>query len=255
MQNIDRKPFPEKPKRGQESLVKQNYEFFQDRINEQIENKPTDEVREKLLDTYYSLLDLILIYIEVDSSDDAYDIFETMNARGAELTVADLVKNHVFKQVRVSSSGNDFAKDAWGEIIDNLEGTGIDFTTFLRYHWLSKYDFVMKKALFKAIKSRVDDHPLFLKDLKEDSRIIKGIADARVNDLALFDDFRKTKSVNDSLRTINAIGAKACYVLILSIFRNKHILRNAHKEIRFLRDFNFITMEFITRQQIGKILV
>ena len=83
-----------------------------------------------MLDTYYSLLDLILIYIEVDSSDDAYDIFETMNARGAELTVADLVKNHVFKQVRVSSSGNDFAKDAWGEIIDNLEGTGIDFTTF-----------------------------------------------------------------------------------------------------------------------------
>ena len=242
IQKSEREPFPEKPKAGQETFVKQNYNFFMTEISKKLQQETGKSEKTKRLNQIYdSLLEMVVIYIEVNNSDEAYDIFETMNARGADLTVADLVKNYLFKEVRTSSTGEDFAKDAWGEIIDNLEGSGLDFTTFLRYHWLSKYEFLMKKRLFKTIKNNITDHRAFLKDLKKDSEIVKAFASAHVEDLGIFENHRKIRDVNNSLRTINAIGAKACYVLLLSIIRNKKDLglTNAHREFIFLEKFIF----------------
>ena len=40
-----------------------------------------------------------IVKIEVSDEARAYEIFETVNARGADLTVADLLKNTIFREV------------------------------------------------------------------------------------------------------------------------------------------------------------
>ena len=46
---------------------------------------------------------LLFILITVEDELDAYTVFETLNARGLELTTADLLKNYLFSKVRVQS--------------------------------------------------------------------------------------------------------------------------------------------------------
>ena len=242
VQKYDSSGFPESLKPGQQKLVMENFSYFSKELDSELDSytEAGEKIR-RLNEIYEALREMVVIYITVNNSDEAYDIFETMNARGADLTVADLVKNHLFKEVKRSPTGEDFAKDTWGEIIDNLEGSGLDFTTFLRYHWLSRYGFLMKKKLFKAIKTNISDYRRFLKDLKKDSEVIKAFGSCHIDDLGIFDHHRKNKSVNSSLRTINAIGARGCYVLLLSIVRNIEDLRmiNAHRQFRFIESFIF----------------
>jgi uncharacterized protein with ParB-like and HNH nuclease domain len=234
-----REEFPEVVKKGQMKLVSDNFQFFYDEISKELDSY--SEASEKLHflnKLYTALLDMVVIEIKVSDSDEAYDIFETMNARGAELTVADLVKNHLFKQVRKTPTGDDIAKKKWSVIIDNLDGSGLDFTTFLRYHWLSRHEFLTKKRIFKAIKLNVTDYRKFLDDLEKDSEIIKAFGSCHVEDLDLF-TASHARNINKSLVTINAIGARGCYVFLLGILRNMSSLNlsKCYKDFLFVEKF------------------
>ena len=75
----------------EEERVKKNYQFFYDKVIGYINQK---EEREKKFDRIKSLRqkagELIAIEISLESDDVAYEIFETVNARGVGLSVADL---------------------------------------------------------------------------------------------------------------------------------------------------------------------
>ena len=108
-------------------------------ISKEIDNLDRSGKRDRLYKILDRLENMRLVKIEVSDEARAYEIFETVNARGADLTVADLLKNTIFREVPPDERrGGDFAKDMWSKILENLEGTGIDITTFVRYHWLSK---------------------------------------------------------------------------------------------------------------------
>ena len=62
--------------------------------------KKKDLIKKKLIEIRNKLLKLKLIFVELDNEDDAYIIFETLNTRGKDLRVSDLVKNHLTKILR-----------------------------------------------------------------------------------------------------------------------------------------------------------
>ena len=144
-----------------------------------------------------------VIRIKVRDESRAYEIFETVNARGADLTVADLLKNTIFDKVRRDNRGRDYAGELWSKIIDNLDGTGLEITTFVRYHWLSKYPFVTKKQLYRKIKENVSDWPSFLDDLVKDSERVNALSNSDIRDLELDMHNRRINYINESLRGIN----------------------------------------------------
>jgi len=92
-----------------------------------------------------------LIVIDVDNDADAFTIFETLNDRGLELAVSDLVKNYLF-----SKSGgriNQF-QGAWGEV--SLLVGSEHVTQFLRHYWLSRYPGVVRERdLYRALREEV----------------------------------------------------------------------------------------------------
>ena len=67
--------------------IKTNNQTKKDKIKQLIQDK-LNEIRDRTLK-------LKVIYIELDDEDDAYIIFETLNTRGKDLSVGDLVKNYL----------------------------------------------------------------------------------------------------------------------------------------------------------------
>ena len=94
------------------------------------------------------------IVLEVPTDADAYLIFETLNDRGADLTIADLLKNYLFGH---AGSKLDAVRDGWMMVLGALEISAENalFTTFLRHYWSSLHGAVRERELYRSIKDRV----------------------------------------------------------------------------------------------------
>ena len=97
---------------------------------------------------------LIFTKIVVQNSLNAYKVFETLNARGVQLSTPDLLKNHIFSVVTqnddVSDEMLDDLDETWSSILNQLGEN--DFTDFVRYQHNSHRPLVSKKELFKSVR-------------------------------------------------------------------------------------------------------
>ena len=124
--------------------------FFEDKVSKFITKKAPNEYIE-LNKLYQCLINqFILMTVETDDINEAYIIFESLNARGKALETADLLKNHI---LRVAQSDLSSATETWNTIIDNLDN--IDPTKFIRYYWNSTNRFAREKDLFKALRKDI----------------------------------------------------------------------------------------------------
>jgi hypothetical protein len=94
------------------------------------------------------------IRIEVGDESDAFVIFETLNDRGLELAVSDLVKNYLFSLADIHL---DSFKKSWGEI--SLLVGSENLTSFLRHLWLSEHEVVRDKELYRNLRNKIRSKP------------------------------------------------------------------------------------------------
>ena len=121
---------------------------------------------------------LLFILITVEDELSAYTVFETLNARGLELTTADLLKNYLFSKVRVPSD-LDALQRRWHALIATV--TPERFSEFLRYHLLCEQPKIRKERLFKLIRDRIDTpQQVFdlLEALEKRAELYAALADA-----------------------------------------------------------------------------
>ena len=101
-----------------------------------------------------------MIFTKIVTQDNinAYKVFETLNARGVQLSTPDLLKNHIFSIL----TGNDDVTDETLDILDEDWATIItqlgesNFTDFVRYHHNTQKSLISKKGLFKSVKQIAD---------------------------------------------------------------------------------------------------
>jgi len=119
--------------------------------------KKKDLTQEKLISIRDALLNLKVILGKLEDEDDAYVIFETLNTRGKDLALADLVKNHLTKHIKGKNPQSDAVKVKWKQLLETIEGSSVDLKTdaFIHHFWLSKYDYLPAKNLFKVLKKRI----------------------------------------------------------------------------------------------------
>lgn len=95
-----------------------------------------------------------VIYFVVPDDANAFLIFETMNDRGLDLSIADLLKNYL-----LGRAGEDLTTvlSHWTTALGSLSAYGGEylFTVFLRHFWSSKYGLVREKELYRSIRTRV----------------------------------------------------------------------------------------------------
>jgi hypothetical protein len=95
---------------------------------------------------------LLFILITVDDELSAYTVFETLNARGLELTTTDLLKNYLFSRVKVASDLNALQR-RWRSLIATVATER--FPEFLPYHLLCEQPKIRSQRLFKLVRDRV----------------------------------------------------------------------------------------------------
>ena len=97
-----------------------------------------------------------VIVVEVNDEAAAYTIFEVLNDRGLDLSVADLLKNYLF---RMSEERVAETQQNWTSMASRLESSGAEETelrTFIRHVWSSEHGLTREKDLYEAIRKRVD---------------------------------------------------------------------------------------------------
>jgi hypothetical protein len=96
---------------------------------------------------------LVFIQITVENELNAYTVFETLNARGVELTITDLLKNYLLSVAARSQLDQKIAKDQWQRIIRITDLDG--FPKFMRHFWNSRHKLVRKENLFKVVRNSI----------------------------------------------------------------------------------------------------
>jgi hypothetical protein len=135
--NADQSTFREVMKAGASALVRKlertddeddclipnAYLYFSDTFDEWLGPAGTDLFRQRL-DTLYLTMrdDLHLVVIDLESSDDAQEIFETLNSLGTPLLPADLVKNYLFRRAEIEQEDTRRLYDLYWHKFDAEKG-------------------------------------------------------------------------------------------------------------------------------------
>lgn len=173
----------------EEALLRAAFEFISGNIqsaaNSVLDDRSLSDKRKitllekKLKEIRDRILGLKLMFIELDQEDDAYVIFETLNTRGKELRLSDLVKNHLTRLMKPKNVNVDLAKEKWNQMVELIEQSSAELTVdnFLHHYWLSRHEYTTSKKLFKSLKKRVKraDASSFLDEISLDAKTYREI--------------------------------------------------------------------------------
>ena len=161
------------PTRGSHELVVAAYRLLQAEVKK-VASDAGAEWSKRLLEWVDFLKNnVFVIALEVPTEADAFLIFETLNDRGADLTIADLLKNFLFGR---AGDQLEVVRDGWLLALGSLEITQANatFTMFLRHYWSSKRGAIRERELYKDIKDNVTSAPQaveFVADLQGAARL------------------------------------------------------------------------------------
>ena len=184
-----------------------------------------------------------VISVEIDSPQEAFNIFERTNARGRGLEVADLLKNHIFMHLSDDSS----IEDRWTNITANA-GSGIP--RMLKYFYVSQKGYVSKSELYKKLKDfSTGDAEKLLSEIEKFSDFYKLMRDCdRPEDITnyLNESFGKDQNHNEdrvnyiynAIDGLRLFGVTQVFPLIYSFlnafYRTKLDINDRHKKTIFL---------------------
>jgi hypothetical protein len=193
----------------EEEAIQKAFKIFSDQIASKFveflgnkEQKKEDNVQDAtdwLSQVRDTVFDLNVILVTLDNEDDAYLIFETLNTRGKDLALADLLRNHFAKYIK-TVSGVDQSKLKWGKVLDTISSAPmpLDPDTFIVHSWQSRYDFVTKAKTFPKLKAAVTkkNAKAHLDRFMSDSEHWRSIFDT---------DFNWSKAEKEAARSLAAL--------------------------------------------------
>lgn len=131
-------------------LLWECFEYYQKQLNGVPEFGTGGAVLAELLSETVAR-QLMFILITVEDQINAYTVFETLNARGLELTTTDLLKNYLFSRVQVASDLQ-ILQRRWRSLVATVWQER--FPEFLRYHLLCEQPKIRSERLFKLVRER-----------------------------------------------------------------------------------------------------
>lgn len=190
-------------------------------------SKPTESLLD-LCDFIDEHLKVILV--KVPNHANAFTIFETLNDRGLELAISDLLKNFLLGQ---ADNRLNEVQDNWTKMYSLLENTENEelVVTFLRQYWSSLYGLTRERDLYKRIKEKITSKQRaidFSNNLEEAARIYVALIDTSNNFWNDYSDVSK-----NHMATLNLFRMTQMRPLLLSII-SKFNIREVEKSLKFL---------------------
>ncbi|WP_453989991.1 DUF262 domain-containing protein [Bacillus nitroreducens] len=205
------KPSVLDPEEASHNRIKYAYKVLEDNLRKELKGHNESREKHNLLVQFYNkfVKGFQLMYVETDEINEAFIIFETLNARGKDLETSDLLKNHLF---RSAGSLIDKVKNEWMSTVDNIEN--IDITKFLRHYWNSQFKFTREKDLYKKIRTHINT-PKKAEEFVENFRKISDPYKNLVNpseELYFVD-----QDIQRALINLKTLNASSFYPIILSM--------------------------------------
>jgi hypothetical protein len=132
-------------------LLWQAFQYFSNRLSE-LQN--VVKSGEKLAEFLTDIVAQRLLFIQINVQDElnAYTVFETLNARGIDLSSTDLLKNYLFSLFQGPDDLEE-ARRQWRRIINTVQMER--FPEFLRYYLSLNQPRVRRERLFKLVRGSV----------------------------------------------------------------------------------------------------
>lgn len=163
--------------KSSEKLMKLCFEFFEQKLRGRFSSgKEYAQYVQTVVDKLY------FTQIVVNDEMNAFRVFETLNARGVQLSSSDLLKNYLFSLVDKKSSHSsriDILEEKWARLTDNIRTEKLP--EFLRYYWNAGHKSIRANALFKTIRKFVttaEEVFLLIDDLYRYSDVYMALTDS-----------------------------------------------------------------------------
>lgn len=164
---------------------------------------------------------LLFTAIVVTDELNAFRVFETLNARGVNLSATDLLKNHLMSLMTPaaldsSAPGSSVPlplEERWERIFRAL-GDGTVFPEYLRVFWNSRHELVRENRLFKVVRGDVGTAAAardLLRGLDAEVEVFAALRDPR--------DERWGPGEREALEVLRLFGDGACLSMLLACYR------------------------------------
>lgn len=174
-------------------------------------------------DELFDLLDFIenkavLVYLDVGNESNAFVIFEVLNDRGLDLTVADLLKNYIFSLADQDALPQ--CQTMWTQmstVISNAFEQN-DIKNFVRHAWIAKHGLTREKDLYESIKKEINTSEKSVKytnELYKASKIYSAFINPSNEVWSKY-----SESVRDALYLFDIANITQVRPLLISVFEN-----------------------------------
>ncbi|MEQ6889397.1 DUF262 domain-containing HNH endonuclease family protein [Halomonas sp. CS7] len=147
--------------------------------------------------------------LDVSAPENAYTIFESLNDRGIDLSVLDLLKNHLLRE-----AGNKEAVilSNWTKMISTIgDRKGDDF---LKAFWTSRFGRIQRGRLFKELKSKYSSKTEVAQLSNDLARVADCYGNLEISDSDLWRRYSETTRTN--IEALILLGAKQTHPILLS---------------------------------------
>jgi hypothetical protein len=173
-----------------------------------------------------------------------------------DLRLSDLVKNHLTRHLKTKNASVDPIREKWQGLVEVIQGSAVelDLDAFIHHFWLSRYEYITSKQLFKELK-RVVTKPKamdFLTSLNSDAKLYRSM-----HDLAYTKWSKEEKPISDALRALGMFRVKQQIPWVLSLlraYRSSTIkLRHLLNAIEAVEHFHFLFTAITSQRSSGGI--
>lgn len=224
-----KKPLGSRKLPDSNKLLMASFDYFDKKMGE-LNFKTGEEIVHFLENILLSKLFVIQIIVEDTLS--AYTVFETLNARGIELTTTDLLKNYLFSLLD-NQIDIDNALPIWNSIVNTVSYR--EFPTFLRYYLNSFQPLIRNERLFKEVRNKIrskDEAFNLLYDLAKNAELYIAFDDPE------HEIWLNKKEIQILIRELNLFNVKQQKSLLLAAY-NKLDLDLFEKVLRIVRSIAF----------------
>lgn len=188
-------------------------------------------------------LNLVAVSITLDTKDNPYLIFESLNAKGAPLTQADLVRNYYCMRLLIINAEREAYQKIWTPMQNNL---GKNLTDFIWNYLKKDGKFVRKDDIYYELKGRLNykDEATVLESLKD-------LANYSTYYEKLIDPSKeKSLKIKRRLKRLNRWGVTTSYPFLLNLY---HDLNSDNLSKDEFSDILEITESYIVRRAFCRI--
>ncbi len=228
--------------------------YFEEKVLAAVKDLTPGQQVERLKSIRSNALKARVIQVELASEEDGFLVFETLNTRGADLRLADLVKNLLIRGGAKDSSDRKAIADRWDRLVDRvqLDRASTDLVDrFIWQSWNSRREAVKEPELFKEISRLVGGSPAahlsYLEELEGDTETYEWLEVEHVQVQQKASGVRNAFAVPefvDSVRALAIFNVSVANSTILAVarkYRETRLMKQSQviEVLRLVESFHF----------------